>query len=192
MRVGVALFQYFAGKVGGTGEMIEQGLPRILKRLRPEDRLVLMGSAENIDPLKPKLNDPRVEIVEVPLEGRWRTVLRVGDLVLPGWGTKRLLGLLNQAKTDVVWYPQQSLFPRGIRGISVVTCVDLQHQHLPENFSFAERWGRYLKDRQMVRRGGADTVYFGGDAGGFTGLSWGRPGENRGGLSGGRGRAGAD
>ncbi len=152
MRIGVALFQYFAGRVGGTGEMIEQGLPRLLAMLQPTDCLVLFGSPENLNPLRGRLDGGQVEFVEIPIRKRKLTLLRLGDLLLPGKLTGGMVRRVNEMRPDVVWYPQQSMFPMGVRARSVVTCVDLQHQHLRENFSLGERWGRSLKDRQMVLR----------------------------------------
>lgn len=46
---------------------------------------------------------------------------------------------IKSISPDLVWYPQQSIFPKSPRYKSILTTVDFQHLRFPRNFSVAER-----------------------------------------------------
>lgn len=150
MKIGVSLFQYFAGKVGGAGEALAQALPRVLFHMGSEDRLYLFGTEETLETLWPLCDDSRVTAMTFPMSRRAMHLRRVCDLVCPGLLTRAILKQINSLGLDIIWYPQQSMFPFGIKAKSAVTVVDFQHDHLPENFSRLERWVRRRKDHQFA------------------------------------------
>ena len=155
MRVGISLFQFFRGRVGGAGEYIAQMVPRLAHCLAAGDRLLLFGSTENLEPFA-GIADPRVERLHFDLSRRATVLLRMADLLVPGACTRSLAARVNAARPDVVLFPQQSLFPAGIAAPKAVTVVDLLHRHFPQQFGSFECWLRHRKDRQIVTQ--AETI----------------------------------
>ena len=43
MRIGIALFQFFRGRIGGTAEYIERLVPGLLSVMSPDDELIRGG-----------------------------------------------------------------------------------------------------------------------------------------------------
>lgn len=76
------------------------------------------------------------------------------------WEQLRLPGLLRRAGLDFLFSPAYSL-PRGVRLPSMLTVHDLSFEHLPEEFTWKERWRRCWLARRSVKRADrvlADTV----------------------------------
>lgn len=56
---------------------------------------------------------------------------------------------------DVLFFPGTTMMPVRSKQKSVVTVHDLQHLHLPENFSLRERFRRFRRDRPSALRANA-------------------------------------
>jgi len=153
MRIGLSLFQFYPGRVGGAGEYVQQLVPRLTRMLGRDDRLILCGSRENLTPFD-DLRDARLERREFTLSRLAGKGLRLGDLATGGRLSRFLAAKINAARPDVMLFPQQALFPQGIDAPRVVTFVDLQHEHFPQYFSRFGLWSRRKKERQAVA--GAD------------------------------------
>jgi glycosyltransferase involved in cell wall biosynthesis len=149
MRIGIALFQFFRGRIGGTAEYLERLIPGLLKVIAPDDQLLLCGNSENLAPFE-QLDDSRVKRVEFPWSNRWIQALRFADLVLPVSPSARYAQRLNQLKLDVLFCPQQSIFPRGVKTKTVVTVMDLLHYRCPDQVSLWQRWLRRRKEQHLV------------------------------------------
>ncbi|MFO1020047.1 MAG: hypothetical protein U0903_05050 [Planctomycetales bacterium] len=149
MKIGVSLFQYFAGKVGGAGEALAQALPRILFQMGPNDRLYLFGTDETLDTLWPLCADPRVTAIKFPMSRRAMHIRRVCDLVCPGLLTRGILKQINALGLDIIWYPQQSMFPFGIQAKSRRHRRRFSARPSAGQFRL-ERWVRRRKDCQFA------------------------------------------
>jgi glycosyltransferase involved in cell wall biosynthesis len=150
MRIGIALFQFFPGKVGGAGDYIERLIPGLIQALDADDELILIGNAENLSPFA-KLADPRLQLLQVPWSRRWIQILRFLDITLPFSVSGLWSKPFNNLQLDVLLCPQQSIFPRGIQTPTVVTFVDLLHYRTPEHVSFLQRWLRRRKEFHVIR-----------------------------------------
>jgi glycosyltransferase involved in cell wall biosynthesis len=150
MKIGISLFQFFPGRVGGAGEYIARVVPRLLDRLEPHDQLYLCGNAENLAPFS-ALQDDRLIRIRFSLRKEMLAVRRLADLVAPGWGGRGLAARINALGLDVMLFPQQSLFPHGIAAQKVVTVVDLLHERFPQHFGPLGLWIRRRKDRLLAR-----------------------------------------
>ncbi len=150
MRIGIALFQFFRGRIGGTAEYIERLVPGLLRVMAPDDELVLCGNRENLAPFD-ALDDPRLTRVTFPWSRRWIQCLRLADLVLPVELSARYAGRLNELGLNVLFCPQQSIFPRGVQARTVVTVMDLLHYRCPDQISLWQRWLRRRKEQHLIQ-----------------------------------------
>jgi len=150
MRIGIGLFQFFPGRIGGVGEYIERLIPGLLRVMAADDELVLCGTSENLAPFA-NLDDPRLKRVRFRWSRRWIQCLRLADLVLPGAPSARFSGTLNSLGLDLFFCPQQSVFPRGVQVPTVVAIMDFLHYRCPEQLSYGQRWMRRRKEWHLVR-----------------------------------------
>ncbi len=150
MRIGIGLFQFFPGQIGGVGEYIERLIPGLLHVMAADAELVLCGSPENLARFDP-LDDPRIKRVRFPWSKRWIQGLRLADLVLPGSPSAHFSRELNTLNLDVLFFPQQSIFPRGVTAPTVVAVMDFLHYRCPEQLSVWQRWIRRRKEWHFVR-----------------------------------------
>jgi glycosyltransferase involved in cell wall biosynthesis len=150
MRFGIALFQFFPGKIGGAGDYIERLIPGLIQAMQPDDELVLIGNSENLAPFA-KLDDSRLRLVTVAWSRRWIQALRLLDIALPFSISSLFSQRFNDLELDVLLCPQQSIFPRGIRVPTVVTVVDLLHYRCPEQVSRWQQWLRRRKEIHFIR-----------------------------------------
>lgn len=149
MRIGVALFQFFRGRIGGTAEYIERLVPGLLRVMSPDDELVLCGNDENLAPFQ-QLDDPRIQRVPFQWSRRWIQALRFADIVLPFSITNSAAKRIDGLGLDVLFCPQQSIFPKGIKTKTVVTMMDLLHYRCPDHVSIWQRWLRRRKELQLL------------------------------------------
>ncbi len=150
MRIGMALFQFFRGRIGGTAEYIERLVPGLLRVMAPDDQLVLCGNRENLAPFD-YLDDHRLRRITFPWSRQWIQALRLADLVLPTAASSRYAKRLNELELDVLFCPQQSIFPRGVTTKTVVTVMDLLHYRCPDQVSLWQRWLRARKERHLIQ-----------------------------------------
>ncbi|MDB5335144.1 MAG: hypothetical protein JWN70_763 [Planctomycetaceae bacterium] len=150
MRIGIALFQFFPGRIGGVAEYIERLIPGLLKVMAADDELVLCGNRENLAPFD-SLADSRLKRVPFSWSKRWIQCLRLADLILPGSPSSPFSRRLNALKLDVFFCPQQSIFPRGVRARTVVAVMDFLHYRCPDQLSVWQRWTRRRKEEHFTR-----------------------------------------
>ena len=150
MRIGIGLFQFFPGRIGGVAEYLERLIPGLLRVLAPDDELILCGNPENLAPFE-TLTDPRLRRQRFPWSRRWIQGLRLADVLLPGSPSSQFARPLNDLQLDVFFCPQQSIFPRGVRARTVVAVMDFLHFHCPDQLSAGQRWMRRRKEEHFVR-----------------------------------------
>lgn len=150
MRIGIALFQFFPGRVGGAGDYIERLIPGLIQAMGQDDELILFGNSENLAPFA-SLGDPRLRLHRIPWSRRWIQILRLLDIATPFSWSSIFSRQFNRMRLDVLLCPQQSIFPRGIDVPTVVTIVDLLHYRAPEHVSPIQRWLRRRKEIHLIR-----------------------------------------
>lgn len=149
MRIGVALFQFFPGRVGGAGDYIERLISGLLRVMSFDDELILLGNPENLRPFE-NICDPRLKRNSVNWSRHWIQILRLTDLVFPFSLSRCFVGQFNRLALDVVLYPQQSIFPRGLTAPAVVSVMDLLHYRWPQFVSRTQRWLRRRKEVHLI------------------------------------------
>ena len=151
MRIGVSLFQFYQGKVGGVGEYIEQLIHHLPQYMSENDQLFLFGNSVNLKPFLLQKNDSRITTVPFSISPLVIKIIRLLDLILPNWVSPYISRKINKLNLDVILFPQQSIFPHGVRSKKVVKVVDVVQLHFPELFSSFQRWVRHTKETYVVK-----------------------------------------
>jgi len=133
MRVVMSLLAFRPGRIGGT----ETYLRNLLERMpaeAPRDTLVVVMDQD----LAAELPTPGFERVVVPKSARRLVAERVLEAFTP-FRARDLERLFGDLRPDVVFFPQQSFFPRCVGAPAVLTVVDVQHLVFPEYFALFDR-----------------------------------------------------
>jgi glycosyltransferase involved in cell wall biosynthesis len=150
MKIGISLFQFFQGEVGGAGEYIEQLIRHLPEYMSKNDQLFLFGNSKNLKPFDILKNDDRIRSVRFLISPLGIKIIRLLDLTLPNLVSRYISRKINKCNLDIVLFPQQSIFPHGIIAKKVVTIVDVVHLYFPELFSSFQRWVRFRKEKYVV------------------------------------------
>ena len=133
MKLALSLLNFRPGRIGGA----ETYLRRLLQHLPTaagDDRLVAIMDRD----VAAVLATPGFERVVVPVAGsrivRWRALEAI-----TAWRARAAERIFDEVGADATLFPQQSIFPLGVRCPAVLTVIDLQHVVHPENFSFPDR-----------------------------------------------------
>jgi glycosyltransferase involved in cell wall biosynthesis len=150
MKIGITLFQFFQGEVGGTGEYIAEMILHLPEYMDRDDELFLFGNSKNLKPFEILKNDNKIASVQFLISPLGIKLIRLLDLIIPNLVSKYISRKINKCNLDIVLFPQQSIFPHGINAKKVVTIVDVVHLHFPELFSPFQRWVRLQKEKYIV------------------------------------------
>ena len=134
MRIAINLLNFRPGRIGGAETYLRQLLAHLPAAAGDGERLISICDAGNAD----AVDVPGIERVVIP-QSRLRTVCDRSLEAATPWRAKAVERIIDAAMPDVVFYPQQSLFPKVCRWPSVLTVHDLQHRLYPRNFSLTER-----------------------------------------------------
>lgn len=133
MHVVISLLNFRPGKIGGTETYLRKLLPELIRQ-REGDRITLLAYRDNAG----EITSPDAETVTVPYGESEITRLRILESLTPfrARGIERQIASL---RPDVLFFPQQSIFPKRVAGRVVLTVLDFQHLVMPENFGPADR-----------------------------------------------------
>jgi glycosyltransferase involved in cell wall biosynthesis len=133
MRFAVSLLAFRPGRVGGA-ETYVRALLRHLAGEAAGDEIVAVlnpAAAEGLEA-------PGVEQVVLPS----RDAALVAERIAEAFSPYRALAAeraLEKVRADAVLFPQQSVFPKRVRGRVVLTVHDVQYLEHPENFGLFDR-----------------------------------------------------
>jgi glycosyltransferase involved in cell wall biosynthesis len=133
MHVVISLLNFRPGKIGGTETYLRKLIPE-LARQRENDRITLMTYRDNQREILPE----GVDLHCLPYNAKAITRMRVLEAFTP-WRARQIERAFDALKPDVVFFPQQSMFPKRLRQKKVMTVLDFQHLVIPSNFSIADR-----------------------------------------------------
>jgi glycosyltransferase involved in cell wall biosynthesis len=154
MKIGISLFQFFQGEIGGAGEYIEQLIRHLPDYMSNNDQLFLFGNSKNLKPFDSQKEDDRIKFVRFLISPLWIKVVRLLDLILPNLASRYISRKINKCNLDIVLFPQQSIFPHGISANKVVTVHDFIHLHFPELVNPFQRWIRKCKENYLIKNCG--------------------------------------
>ncbi len=146
MRIVISLLNYRPGAIGGAETYLQRLIPRLVEAAAGDEVCLLVHRdiAGTITPAG------ATECL-VNRDGRQITKARILEAMTPyraRWAERALEDL----QPDVVFFPQQSLFPKRLRGPVVMTVLDVQHLVFPKYHSLAERVFRAGIYRYSVER----------------------------------------
>jgi glycosyltransferase involved in cell wall biosynthesis len=149
MRIVMSLLAFRPGRIGGT-ETYLRALLEHMPREASGDTLVAVMDAD----VAAELPTPGFERAIVPMGARSAVARRILEAFTP-YRARRLERLFADLRGDVAFFPQQSLFPRGIATPAVLTVVDVQHLVFPGYFALFDRLYRpriYPYSMEAARR----------------------------------------
>ncbi len=133
MRIAISLLNFRPGMIGGAETYMRQLIPRmaasagadqiVLVTYRDNANLIKSAGMQNITIDRSDSQIVRARILEAYTPYRCRYIERA----------------LEEIQPDVVFFPQQSIFPKQTRFPSVLTVVDVQHLFFPQYFSLFDR-----------------------------------------------------
>jgi len=133
VRIAVSLLSLRPGRVGGA-ETYVRALLRHLPAVAGGDELVAVMGRE----VAAALETPGFRRVVHPAGDLGLVAERVLEAYTP-WRAKALERLFASLETDVLFFPQQSIFPARVAGPAVLTVGDVQHLFFPDNFGLFDR-----------------------------------------------------
>lgn len=133
MRIVMSLLAFRPGRIGGTETYLRNLLEHLPREARGDELLVLMDRD-----LASELPTPGFERVIVDRGARAVVAGRILEAFTP-WRDRRLERLVQALRPDVVFFPQQSMYPRGLAAPSVLTVLDVQHLVFPGYFPLFDR-----------------------------------------------------
>ncbi|HET8541895.1 MAG TPA: glycosyltransferase family 1 protein [Anaeromyxobacter sp.] len=134
MRVAMSLLAFRPGRIGGAETYLRALLAHLPREIAPGDRLAVVMDRD----VAAGLETPGFERVVVPKGARRVVAERVLEAFTP-WRARDLERLFASLGADVLFFPQQSLYPRRAAGPAVITAVDVQHLAFPEYFGAFDR-----------------------------------------------------
>lgn len=128
-RVLVSLLNFRPGRIGGAETYLRELLPR-LPAAGPQDRFLLLARTDNAA----EITAPGLEVI--PIAAGDRAILRgrCWEAFTP-FSHRAVRQMVRKLRPDVVFFPQQSMFPKRVEAPCVVTVHDLQHLVFPHYFS---------------------------------------------------------
>jgi glycosyltransferase involved in cell wall biosynthesis len=129
----MSLLSFRPGKVGGTETYLRQ-LVTLLPEVARGERLVLVMDRD----VAAGLSSPGWERAIAPISAAAMVAERVLEAYTP-WRASALEALFARVAADVLFFPQQSIFPLRVEAPAVITVGDVQHLFFPRNFGLFDR-----------------------------------------------------
>jgi glycosyltransferase involved in cell wall biosynthesis len=129
----MSLLSFRPGRVGGAETYVRQLVAR-LPEVGTGDELLLVMDRD----VAAALPAPGWQRVVAPLGDRALVAERILEAYTP-WRARALERLFADLRADVLFFPQQSIFPFHVEQPAVLTVGDVQHLFFPENFGLFDR-----------------------------------------------------
>lgn len=129
MRIAISLLNLRPGKVGGTETYVRRLISNMAER-KGDDEIVLVCYRGNAD----VVDAPGLRRAVVDRGDRAIVAARILEAFTP-YRARFAEKVFDEIQPDVVFFPQQSIFPKHISPPTVMTVVDVQHRLLPHHFS---------------------------------------------------------
>ncbi|NQU41454.1 MAG: glycosyltransferase family 4 protein [Lentisphaerae bacterium] len=145
MKIGISLLNYRPGSVGGIETYIEKLVEHFAGAQWGHELSFIAGP--EVAALLPEDAGRQT----MALSSRGAIAARCLEAFTP-WRARRIAKEIDTAGYDVVFFPQQSIFPLEIKTPAVLTVVDLQHRHHPEHYALFDRCFRRAIYPPSLRR----------------------------------------
>ena len=146
MRVVVSLLSFRPGKIGGTETYLRKLIAELPAVNRCDDIILLMDrdlAAENICP------DMKRAVVDLSA----RQIIRARGLeAVSPYRALAVEKAIERLQPDVLFFPQQSIFPKHVAAPCVLVVHDLYHLFLPQYLSRGQRLFRQRNYAYSISR----------------------------------------
>ena len=136
MKIVISLLNFRPGNIGGTETYLRRLIPRLGENAKDHDVTLLVDREQNADNLFPGIARSVVDMTSA------RILFERGLEAVSGYRCKSVERILDRLQPDVVFFPQQSIFPKCTAWPSVLVVHDLYHVQLPEYLSPLQRFVR--------------------------------------------------
>jgi glycosyltransferase involved in cell wall biosynthesis len=136
MKVVVSLLNFRPGKIGGTETYLRQLIPRLPQVSRQQEIVLLMDrdlAAQNIF--------PGIDRAVID-QSAWQIFCARGLEAMSPYRARAVEKALERLQPDVVFFPQQSIFPKTVAAPCALVVHDLYHLFLPQYLSPGQRFFR--------------------------------------------------
>jgi glycosyltransferase involved in cell wall biosynthesis len=128
VRIGVSLLAFRPGRIGGAETYVRKLLEHLPQHAGSDELVAVMDRD-----LVASLATPGFTRLVVPSGQAGLVARRVLEAFTP-YRARGVSRAIEASRTDVVLFPQQSVFPLRVAVRAVVTVHDLQHLAMPQNF----------------------------------------------------------
>ena len=133
MRIAISLLNYRPGDIGGAETYFRELIVRSAE-LRGDDEIVLVVTRDN----RGDIMAPGIEEAVVDLSSARINRARFLEALTP-YRAKPVEKAFAEIAPDVVFFPQQTMFPKIVDAPVVVCVHDIQHAIHPENIALIHR-----------------------------------------------------
>ncbi|MGO9107645.1 MAG: glycosyltransferase family 4 protein [Thermoguttaceae bacterium] len=145
MKIVVSLLNFLPGRIGGTETYLRQLIPRLSEAAGQHELMLLVDRQRDAENIFPGIARSVVDM------GTARILVERGMEAVTPYRCRAVEQVLDRMQPDVVFFPQQSIFPKNVEAPCVLVVHDLYHIYLPQNLSPIQR---------LVRnRGYASSLY---------------------------------
>ena len=136
MKIVISLLNFRPGKIGGTETYLQQIVPRLSETAAAHELMLLVDRQQDADDLFPGIARCVVDM------GSSRVLVERGLEAVSQYRCRAVEKVLDRIQPDVVFFPQQSIFPKNVACPCVLVVHDLYHIYLPQHLSPLQRFVR--------------------------------------------------
>jgi glycosyltransferase involved in cell wall biosynthesis len=145
MKIVISLLNFRSERIGGTETYLRQLIPRLSEAAGQHELMLLVDRDRDAENLFPGIARSVVDL------GTAGVLVERGLEAVTHYRCRAAEKILHRMQPDVVFFPQQSIFPKNVTAPSVLVVHDLYHIYLPQYLSVLQR---------LVRnRGYASSIY---------------------------------
>jgi len=133
MKIVISLLNFRPGRIGGTETYLRRLIPRLSEAAGQHELMLLVDRQPDIDNLFPGIARSVVDM------GTARILVERGLEAVTPYRCRAVEKTLDRIRPDVVFFPQQSIFPKNVTPPCVLVVHDLHHIYLPQNLSPLQR-----------------------------------------------------
>ncbi len=148
MKIVISLLSFRPGKIGGTETYLRRLVPRLAQCADKCELTLLVDRLQNTGDSFPGV--PRC-VVDMPPA---RILVERGLEAVSPYRCRSIERVLDRIQPDVLFFPQQVIFPKYLASPSVLVVHDLYHVHLPEYLSPLQRFIRNRVYDSSIRQAG--------------------------------------
>ena len=146
MKIVVSLLNFRPGRIGGTETYLRRLIPYLSTAAEQHELILLIDRRQEAENLFPGIPRSVVDISPA------RVLIERGLEAVTQYRCRAAERILERLKPDVVFFPQQSIFPKNVNCPCVLVVHDLYHIHLPQYLSPPQRLFRSRSYAMSIER----------------------------------------